>query len=73
MKQSQIDAVVAKYPYLPDEAVVPIPVYCQLTTRSKASADRDIATGVVQSVLIGGSRRITVASIRALFHGATEA
>jgi hypothetical protein len=67
MKQDQIDAIVASFPTLPDTAGIPKPAYCRIAHRSPASADRDIATGVVESVLVGGSRRVIVGSVRKLF------
>ncbi len=52
---------------LPDTAGVSKKIYCLIATRSPASADRDIAAGIVDSVMVGGSRRILVGSIRKLF------
>lgn len=66
MKPNQIDAIIASFDSLPNTAVVPKPAYCKLAHRSSASADRDIASGIVDSVLIGSSRRIIVGSIRKL-------
>jgi hypothetical protein len=53
----------------PDEAGVSIPVACAITDRSRASINRDIKAGRLESVKINGSRRLRVGSLRKMLAG----
>lgn len=69
MNQKHIETIKA-FDILPDDAVVPLPVWGQISGRSRASTYRDIACGLLERIKIGGSARLRVGSCRKVLKGA---
>ncbi len=61
--------ILKRFSDLPDEAGIAIPVWQTLSGRSRASTYRDIKAGILQSFLIGRSRRLRVGSCRRVLVG----
>ncbi len=57
---------------LPDEAGIAIPVWGALSGRSRASTYRDLNAGILESFLIGRSRRLRVGSCRKVLAGESK-
>lgn len=57
---------------LPDEAGIAIPVWQSLSGRSRASTYRDLKAGMLESFLIGRSRRLRVGSCRKVLQGVAK-
>ena len=64
MNKEKLLAALAAFTSKPDEAGVSVSVTVELLESSRASVNRHIKSGLLDSFKVGNSRRVTVGSIR---------